>query len=72
MARVASARSSDPVRVYRAAREEVFALYAAGQIEVVTEGANEFVGLEAIPRAVEHMLSGGTMGKVVAAVTADW
>ena len=62
---------ADPARARRAAREEVFALHAAGEIEVVTEGADAFVGLEAIPRAVEHMLSGATAGKVVATIASQ-
>ncbi len=46
-----------------AARERVFALYRDGAIGVTLDSGN-FHGLEGVFGAVEHLLSGGSMGKV--------
>ena len=52
----------------RAARDHVFELHREGLLEVVTAGADDFVGLDRVPAAVEEMLSGRTLGKVVATI----
>lgn len=46
------------------ARARLFALYAAGQLRVHIDDSH-FTGLEGIYDAVEHLLSGASMGKVV-------
>lgn len=51
------------------ARRHVFAEHDAGRLQV-TFDATQFHGLEAIPDAVEHLLSGQTMGKVVVEIAA--
>ena len=43
-------------------------LFWQGLLEVVTAGADDFVGLDRVPAAVEEMLSGRTLGKVVATI----
>jgi NADPH-dependent curcumin reductase CurA len=49
------------------ARARLFALYQAGRIKVCLDAAG-FTGLEGIYGAVEHLLSGASMGKVVAEI----
>jgi NADPH-dependent curcumin reductase CurA len=46
------------------AREELFALYARGLIQVTFDSC-EFRGLPSVFDAVERLLSGQSMGKVV-------
>jgi NADPH-dependent curcumin reductase CurA len=50
------------------ARERLFAMYAAGQIKVHRD-AVEFRGIEGIYDAVERLLSGQSMGKVMVDLT---
>ena len=47
-----------------AARRSLFALYEAGQVKVHFD-ARRFEGVAQVPDAVEHLLSGRSMGKVV-------
>ncbi len=47
-----------------AARRSLFALYAAGQLQVHFD-SRRFAGLAQVPDAVDHLLSGRSMGKVV-------
>ncbi len=47
-----------------AARRAVFALYEGGQLQVHFD-RQRFAGLATVPDAVEHLLSGRSMGKVV-------
>jgi NADPH-dependent curcumin reductase CurA len=47
-----------------AARERIFAAYQAGQLRVQFDD-RLFSGLAQVPDAVEHLLSGQSMGKVV-------
>lgn len=47
-----------------AARARLFEHYAAGEIKIVRD-AHEFCGIEAIPDAVERLLSGRSIGKVL-------
>jgi NADPH-dependent curcumin reductase CurA len=47
-----------------AARAALFPLYESGRLEVVFD-ATPFHGLGAVPDAIEHLLSGRSMGKVV-------
>lgn len=49
--------------LWPAARERLFSLYAAGKI-AVTFDDTPFTGLAQVPDAVEHLLSGRSMGKV--------
>jgi NADPH-dependent curcumin reductase CurA len=49
---------------WAAAREALFPLYESGQLRVVID-AQPFCGIAQIPDAVEHLLSGRSMGKVV-------
>jgi NADPH-dependent curcumin reductase CurA len=46
------------------ARERILALYYAGSLRVLVD-PTPFVGLEAVPDAVEHLLAGRNLGKVV-------
>jgi NADPH-dependent curcumin reductase CurA len=48
-------------------REEAWTLFQDGQLTAVVDD-NEFKGLESIPDAVDHMLSGRAIGKVVVAL----
>jgi hypothetical protein len=45
-------------------REELNALHAAGEIQALVDTTASFAGIEAVPGAVEHMLSGASAGKV--------
>lgn len=47
-----------------AAREKVFNLYAEGQLKIVFD-SQQHTGIEGIFDAVEHLLSGRSMGKVI-------
>lgn len=49
------------------ARARLFAMYAAGELKVCLD-ENRFAGLEGVFDAVEHLLSGASMGKVVAEI----
>ena len=46
-------------------RKRVFKLYREGQIKVLIDRSRSFKGIESIPLAVEHMLEGQHIGKVV-------
>ena len=50
-----------------AARERLFAMLSAGEIDPLID-ARQFVGLESVPDAVEHLLSGSNVGKVTVAM----
>lgn len=52
------------------ARRRLFALFDAGKLEVRRDEAR-FVGLESVYDAVEHLLSGASMGKVFAEIATD-
>jgi NADPH-dependent curcumin reductase CurA len=58
------ALAQDP-RAVRRARRRVLQLYEAGQLAVWVDASHSFQGLAAVPDAVEHMLRGGHIGKVV-------
>lgn len=49
------------------ARARLFAMYAAGDLKVCLD-EHRFAGLEGVFDAVEHLLSGASMGKVVAEI----
>ena len=51
------------------ARARLFDMFRQGQIKVCLD-AGEFEGLEGIQDAVEHLLSGKSMGKVLARIAA--
>jgi NADPH-dependent curcumin reductase CurA len=51
-------------QLWPAAREKLFALHDAGAVKVTFDSV-AFVGLEQVYDAVERLLSGGSMGKVV-------
>ncbi len=46
------------------ARKRVFALHAEGKLQAWID-PQEFTGLSAVPDAIEYMLSGKSIGKVV-------
>lgn len=46
-------------------KSKVFQLFAEGKLKVLLDDSQTFEGLESIPDAIEHMLSGSTIGKVV-------
>jgi NADPH-dependent curcumin reductase CurA len=52
-----------------AAREWMFARFAAGDLKVVFDEEN-FNGLDGVQDAIEHLLSGRSMGKVIAELNA--
>lgn len=52
---------------WAAAREALFPLYESGRLRVVID-AQAFEGLAQVPDAVEHLLAGRSMGKVVVAL----
>ncbi len=47
-----------------AARKRVFALHAEGKLQALVD-PERFAGLGAVPDAIEYMLSGRSIGKVV-------
>lgn len=47
------------------AKRRVFDLYYAGALRVLTDARHGLHGVEGIPGAVEYMLRGGHIGKVV-------
>lgn len=55
---------SDPKAIARCKRR-VFQLHREGRLQAWVDRSAHFKGLDSIPDAVEHMLRGGHMGKVV-------
>jgi NADPH-dependent curcumin reductase CurA len=51
------------------ARARLFALYREGKLKVCLD-ERRFTGLEGVFDAIEHLLSGASMGKVVAEIAA--
>lgn len=49
----------------RRCRQKVFSLYTQGRLQVVVDTTREFKGLTCVPAAVNYMLSGQSIGKVV-------
>ena len=47
-------------------RKRVFDLYYAGKLQAWVDDTETFKGIDSIPHAIEHMLSGKSLGKVVA------
>jgi NADPH-dependent curcumin reductase CurA len=43
----------------------VFELHAAGQLHAWVDTSHGFAGVEQVPDAIEYMLRGGHIGKVV-------
>ena len=48
-----------------AAKRALFDAVQAGSMRAVVDDTASFVGVEAVPEAVDHMLSRNTVGKVV-------
>lgn len=46
-------------------KDRVLGLFAEGKITSIVDDTDEFVGLESVSNAIDHMLSGKTIGKVV-------
>mmetsp|Transcript_26782 Transcript_26782/g.61653 ORF Transcript_26782/g.61653 Transcript_26782/m.61653 type:complete len:380 (-) Transcript_26782:312-1451(-) len=46
-------------------QDRVLGLFAEGKIKSIVDDTDEFVGLESVSNAIDHMLSGKTIGKVV-------
>ncbi|KAK3241151.1 hypothetical protein CYMTET_49064 [Cymbomonas tetramitiformis] len=46
-------------------KQKVFDLYAQGKLKAIVDNQESFSSLDDVPRAVKHMLSGTTIGKVV-------
>lgn len=46
-------------------KARVFDLHACGELQAWVDGSAAFEGVESIPDAVDHMLSGRCVGKVV-------
>jgi NADPH-dependent curcumin reductase CurA len=53
------------VAVIRQCRQRVFDLHAAGQLAAWVDVSHGYRGVGQIPDAVEYMLKGGHVGKVV-------
>ena len=66
---------ADGTRTLTAVREELYARHAAGDLVALVDdarpGAPRFEGVGAAVEAVEHMLSGRNVGKVVVRVAWD-
>lgn len=56
----------------RRCRKRVFDLYAAGKLDVCIDHSRAFRGIESIMDAVEHMLQGRHVGKVVVQIDGNW
>jgi hypothetical protein len=54
-----------------AAKRDLFDAEQAGSIRAVIDDTRTFTGVEAVPDAVEHMLSRNTLGKVVVRITEE-
>eukprot|EP00884_Botryococcus_braunii_P020803 jgi/Botrbrau1/7406/Bobra.0112s0007.2 len=48
------------------ARQRLFRLHEEGRLKVLIDRSHEFKGIESIPDAIDYMLSGDSIGKVVA------
>jgi len=46
-------------------KDRVLGLYEEGKLKSLVDDTEQFVGLESVPDAINHMLSGKTIGKVV-------
>jgi len=46
-------------------KDRVLSLHADGKIRSIVDDTNEFIGLDSVTSAIDHMLSGQTVGKVV-------
>lgn len=53
------------LKLLPACRKRTFDLYKTGDLKVWIDRSKEFKGIESIPDAIEHMLQGGHIGKVV-------
>jgi NADPH-dependent curcumin reductase CurA len=62
-ARVQAFQNGLVQRLWPGARSRLFALYAAGALQVRCD--DKFLGLEGVYDAIDHLLSGQSMGKVV-------
>jgi NADPH-dependent curcumin reductase CurA len=49
----------------RASRQKVFKLFEEGKLQAWVDTSHGFRGVEQIPQAVDYMLQGGHIGKVV-------
>lgn len=49
----------------RSSREKVFKLFEQGKLQAWVDVSHGFMGVEQIPQAVDYMLQGGHIGKVV-------
>lgn len=54
----------DPAVIARC-RQQMFDWFIEGRLQAWVDESRTFDGLESVADAVEHMLSGGTVGKVV-------
>jgi hypothetical protein len=46
-------------------RDQIYAEHAAGDLVALVDTTSSFHGVAAAPSAIEHMLAGGSIGKVV-------
>lgn len=51
-----------------ASKSRVLKLFSEGKLKSLVDNTKDFVGLESVSDAIEHMLSGKTIGKVVAKI----
>lgn len=59
------------VSIMKIAKEKVLKAFEEGTLISLVDDEKKFVGLESIVPAVQHMLSGTTVGKVVVKITED-
>lgn len=57
------------VAAIRRCKRKVFQLYEQGKLQAWVDIDHEFRGVEQIPDAVEYMLKGGHIGKVVVPIS---
>ena len=53
------------ISAIRASRQKVFKLFDEGKLQAWVDTSHGFRGVEQIPQAVDYMLQGGHIGKVV-------
>lgn len=53
------------INAIRTSRQKVFQLHAEGKLQAWVDASHGFKGVDQIPQAIEYMLKGGHIGKVV-------
>jgi len=53
------------INAIRSSRQKVFQLYEEGKLQAWVDVSHGYTGVEQIPQAIDYMLQGGHIGKVV-------